>query len=83
MGANAYYKKPEEIEAILYNGENITEVADFVKESLLNTVTDVRFVQTVMGVELLTPNTYIVKDKHGLLSLMLPEQFEKLYALVQ
>ena len=81
-GVQTYYEKPIEIEALYYDGENVEEVAEFVKEALLTTVTNVRFINTVMGMEFLLPDVYIVKDHIGSISLIQPSIFEKKYAVV-
>ena len=82
MTVKTYYKKPDEIEAIHYTGENLDAVIEFVKDSLMTTPTDTKFIQTDMGVVPLAPDVYVVK--HGyFFRVMDADTFNDTYALVQ
>lgn len=82
-----YRKKPVVIEAVQWNGVEVSELTEWIREALDNgTVTrhaDNVVIHTLEGDMLAEPNDFIIRGVHGELYPCKPEIFEKTYEAVE
>lgn len=82
-----YRKKPVVIEAVQWNGVEVSEFTEWIREALDNgTVTryaDKVVIHTLEGDMLAEPNDFIIRGVHGELYPCKPEIFEKTYEAVE
>lgn len=77
---NKYIKKPIEIEAIKWNGQNFGEIAVFCKDILLaDTNKDELLIKTLEGNMIASLGDYIIKGVNGEFYPCKPDIFEKTY----
>lgn len=77
---NKYIKKPIEIEAIKWNGQNFGEIAVFCKDILLaDTNKDELLIKTLEGNMIASLGDYIIKGVKGEFYPCKPDIFEKTY----
>ena len=76
-----YRKKPVEIQAVQWNGENIKEVLDFSKDAYLGKDDCTLFVETLEGDMKASIGDYIIKGVNGEFYPCKPDIFEKTYSL--
>lgn len=74
-----YRKKPVEIQAVQWNGENIKEVLDFSKDAYLGKDDCTLFVETLEGDMKASIGDYIIKGVNGEFYPCKPDIFEKTY----
>ena len=89
-----YRKKPVEIEAIQWNGINLSEVKEFVDESLIYTIYDSAWevgeapvivdiqIRTLEGNMSVSIGDYIIKGIQGEFYPCKPDIFEQTYELI-
>lgn len=77
-----YRTKPEIIEAVQYNGENLDEINDFIGTPVGNTCkfssgipSGEIFFNTDMGIMVANPGSYIVKHDDGKISIVTKSEF--------
>lgn len=82
-----YRKKPLEIEAIQYTGDNYNEVCDFVGNKLktlhIKYEPGELLIETLEGNMIAKVNDYIIKGLHGEFYPCKPDIFNKSYELVE
>lgn len=74
-----YRKKPVEIEAIKWNGDNLKEVLDFSKDAYLGKDDCTLFIETLEGDMKASIGDYIIKGVNGEFYPCKPDIFEKTY----
>lgn len=79
---NKYRKKPVIIEAIQWNGKNLSEIDDFVGESIANKGTTL-IIHTLEGDMEASINDYIIKGVNGEFYPCKPDIFDKTYERAQ
>lgn len=82
-----YRKKPVLIEAVLWNGVEVSEVTDWISKALQNeTITrsgDKVVIKTLEGDMIASPGDYIIKGVKGELYPCKPDIFESTYDMVE
>lgn len=82
-----YRKKPVLIEAVLWNGVEVSEVTDWISKALQNeTITRYRdkvVIKTLEGDMIASPGDYIIKGVKGELYTCKPDIFESTYEMVE
>lgn len=82
-----YRKKPVLIEAVLWNGVEVSEVTDWISKALQNeTITrsgDKVVIKTLEGDMIASPGDYIIKGVKGELYPCKPDIFESTYEMVE
>ena len=79
---NKYRKKPVIIEAIQWDGKNLSEIDDFVGESIANKGTTL-IIHTLEGDMEASINDYIIKGVNGEFYPCKPDIFYKTYERAQ
>ena len=78
-----YRKKPVVIDAVLWDGDNVSEVADWIREALHNDVImrygDKVIIKTLEGNMIANAGDYIIKGVNGELYPCKPDIFQKTY----
>lgn len=75
----SYVKKPVQIEAIQFTGENIQEIINFVGSNINEYNTEAVFINTLEGVHRTDLNDYIIKGIKGEFYPCKPDIFELTY----
>lgn len=80
-----YRKKPVEIEAVQYTGDNFKEVCEFVGKILNMTDSEQNYIiiETLEGDMTASVGDFIIKGVHGEFYPCKPDIFEKTYELVE
>lgn len=82
-----YRKKPVVIEAVQWNGVEVSEFTEWIREALDNGTVmryaDKVVIHTLEGDMLAEPNDFIIRGVHGELYPCKPEIFEKTYEAVE
>lgn len=74
-----YRKKPVEIEAVQWNGDNLKEVLEFSKDAYLGKDDRTLFIETLEGDMKASIGDYIIKGVNGEFYPCKPDIFEKTY----
>ena len=74
-----YRKKPVTIEAIQWNGGNLSEIRDFMRSTVVETNGLVLIIPTLKGNKHASLNDYIIKDINGKFYPCKPYIFAKTY----
>ena len=74
-----YRKKPVEIEAIQWNGENLREILWFSKDAFIDQDSFTLKIETLEGVMTANKGDYIIKGVNGEFYPCKPDIFEKTY----
>lgn len=82
-----YRKKPVLIEAVLWNGVEVSEVTDWISKALQNDAIvrygDKVIIKTLEGDMIASPGDYIIKGVKGELYPCKPDIFESTYEMVE
>lgn len=82
-----YRKKPVLIEAVLWNGVEVSEVTDWISKALQNEAItrygDKVVIKTLEGDMIASPGDYIIKGVKGELYPCKPDIFESTYEMVE
>lgn len=82
-----YRKKPVLIEAVLWNGVEVSEVTDWISKALQNDAItrygDKVVIKTLEGDMIASPGDYIIKGVKGELYPCKPDIFESTYEMVE
>lgn len=81
-----YRKKPVEVEAVQWTGENDTEIVRFVNHDGKRWAAyslGVMYIDTLEGVMIASPGDYIIKGVNGEFYPCKPDIFEKTYERVE
>jgi len=76
--ANRYRKKPVEIEAVQYTGDNFQDLAEFVGKDLVVGVSGM-YIRTLEGDMLISIGDYVIRGVNGEFYPCKPDIFEKTY----
>ena len=76
--ANRYRKKPVEIEAVQYTGDNFQDLAEFVGKDLVVGLNGM-YIRTLEGDMLVSIGDYVIRGVNGEFYPCKPDIFEKTY----
>jgi len=76
--ANKYRKKPVEVEAVQYTGDNFQDLAEFVGKDLVVGVSGI-YIRTLEGDMLISIGDYVIRGVNGEFYPCKPDIFEKTY----
>lgn len=75
-------RKPVELEAMQYTGNNIVELSRNMHIGMLRTSPRGLFLQTIQGTVKVELNDYIVKDEQGFYMCVSPKELEIFYEII-